>query len=55
MRSLIRAALAAMALAGTLVLSPAFADTPHKQGGAAQFQKRDPPHTVTAPFENAAR
>ena len=41
MRSLKRAALAAMALAGALILSPAFADTPPKQGGAAVVTFKD--------------
>ena len=41
MRSLKRAALAAMALAGALILSPAFADTAPKQGGAAVVTFKD--------------
>src|SRR6476646_4350607 len=41
MRSLKRAALAAMALAGALILSPAFADTQPKQGGAAVVTFKD--------------
>jgi hypothetical protein len=41
MRSLKRAALAAMALTGALIMSPAFADTPPKQGGAAVVTFKD--------------
>src|SRR4029077_4371135 len=46
MRSLKRAALAAMALAGALILSPAFADTPPKQGGAAVVTFKDDLETL---------
>ena len=41
MRSLTQAAVAAAALAGALVLSPAFAETQPKQGGAAVVTFKD--------------
>jgi peptide/nickel transport system substrate-binding protein len=41
MRSLTRAAVAAIALAGASILSPAFADTQPKQGGAVVVTFKD--------------